>query len=180
MKTFNEWLEENHPEYLDESWGRAGMMATLGTAAALGLTGCQGGRCDTPVQQPTAAVQQESGFQKYEAGILKGNFIKDEGDHWLVGGAAKVRGLGGVEGAEVAYANAENQVKEIIANKLGRTPPPVVAKKWKNGNTVFVLYRVPLNAGPRMAPAAPGNNVKGKKDIQDDQWTSPAAKKFIR
>ena len=53
MKNFIEWLEINHPESLQEGWGRNLMAAGLMGLASMGAVGCQGNHCSTA--NPTSA-----------------------------------------------------------------------------------------------------------------------------
>jgi hypothetical protein len=60
MQTFESWIQERHPEYLEEGWGRLGKMAgtaLLAGSMALGGVGCKGKSCpvDSGGDSPVAA-----------------------------------------------------------------------------------------------------------------------------
>jgi hypothetical protein len=63
---FNEWLQEEHPDFvLDEGWRDWGKKAVIGAAlagSALGMTGCSGGTCDVP-KPPIVQGQYRNGVE---------------------------------------------------------------------------------------------------------------------
>lgn len=96
---FNEWLQEEHPDFvLDEGWRDWGKKAVIGAAlagSALGMTGCSGGTCDVPQSgKPVASQQQADVFNYNFAGPRKASVsIKVLSDH----GEATVKMLGNIK-----------------------------------------------------------------------------------